>query len=358
MLRVETSWEIVHLSPREKNHSCHVNDLKRSKLLYIALLLDQILFGALPRFSGASSNWKVHKMTSGKTRLKKGLPRQQVQHGPTITTVHIHFDSRMVAPACHSTFESFAPKELGPPSLDNLRRRCKITTVLLTCVNEHQCDLALVQIKPPIFSHPSGLSIALLEIAKCHWHWHFIWTTLNVLAVHPFREPRCHCRVLLRHTKWSPNFHIKPWQLRPLGPLGPPGSWIYVLDIRPLPRPQLDLFGLGMVWWLRPIPNMMNMWVYNRKWNWKAYAAYLKPLAKYGLCKVPWWFYGMNMMANIAIEAIQQMQQMQQIRLHIHHNITYIINMYIYIYVYMYIHDIFPSLYLPALPTHLSILST
>lgn len=79
---------------------------------------------------------------------------------------------------------------------------------------------------------------------------------------------------------------------------------------------------------------MMNMWVYNRKWNWKAYAAYLKPLAKYGLCKVPWWFYGMNMMANIAIEAIQQMQQMQQIRLHIHHNITYIINMYIYVYVY------------------------
>ena len=36
------------------------------------------------------------------------------------------------------------------------------------------------------------------------------------------------------------------------GSPGSPGQ----LDIRPLPR-QLDLFGFGMVWWLRP----PNMWV-------------------------------------------------------------------------------------------------
>ena len=84
-------------------------------------------------------------------------------------------------------------------------------------------------------------SYVKLPEGKCHWHWHLIWTTLNgTLAVHPFREPRCHCCVL------------QPWQLRPLGPLGPLGnvltpletlscSWIYVPFLG-------NWIYLGLVW--------------------------------------------------------------------------------------------------------------
>ena len=46
---------------------------------------NSILFGALPPFSGASSNWKVHKMTSGKLASRRdflGNRSNMVQQSP------------------------------------------------------------------------------------------------------------------------------------------------------------------------------------------------------------------------------------------------------------------------------------
>ena len=95
----------------------------------------QAFSGALARFQAYATYIKHHQTTSGKTRLKKGLPRQKVcQHSPRCT------NSRMVALACHSTFENFASKELGTPSLNCIGLLFKINTALLTCITEHQSD--------------------------------------------------------------------------------------------------------------------------------------------------------------------------------------------------------------------------